>query len=491
MEQAERRHAVARFFESRRRRGMTLIETALVLAVFAVVTAAIVTSMAENAELTRARAVSMKMIEVKEAAHNYIKANYATLVSKAPKAPGATVVRAGRSSGGSSAPAGSLQAEGFLPDSFIDVNGYGQRHALLIQSTSANQINALVVSYGGRQIPDATLARISSMIGAAGGYVPTKPLAGDAGQVVGAYGGWRTSFTRWGPASTRPSQGRVAATLAFEDGSLLTDYLYRNDIGIPEANRMNTDIDMNSNEIYRVSRISGNSNIRMDTDVTIGRDLWALRDVRVTRDVRAVRNVNAGQNVYADLNMYAGRNVTAGNSLYVGNDGSIGDDLTVKDRTTTESLRVNANANIDGTTTTNRIDANRMVIDSLLESGSSGRSFNTGGLRLSDLLPRQVAQYSYLVTPSNNIVPKPNCAGDTSRARIMLYNRTISRRSVPQLRFTTSGGYVTGIYPDSYVDVAGAIYASHNGSSWRVNWRGQSAAGVTPEAIAQTYCYYG
>lgn len=494
MEQAERKNTVARFFENRRRRGMTLIETALVLAVFAVVTAAIVTSMAENAELTRARAVSLKMTEVKDAAHNYIKANYTTLVGTAPAAPGATVILAGRPDAASAVPANSLQDEGFLPASFIDANGYGQRHALLIQSTAANQVNALVVAYGGRDIPDATLGRISSMIGAAGGYVPTNPLAGDAGQVVGAYGGWRTPFADWGPAATRPSQGRSAATLAFADGSLLTDYLYRNDIGIPEANRMNTDIDMNSFEINNVSRISGDPNIRLDTDVTIGQDLWALRDANAGRNVNATEDVNAGIDVNAGRDVNGGRNVnavtnlTAGNSLVVANDGFIGDDLSVTGSTTTGSLQVNADANIDGTTTTGRIDADRMVVDSIVEPGTSGRAFNTT-LTLSELLPRQVAQYSYEVTEGQS-VPKPTCAGGYGNARIMLYHKTVGRRSVPQLSFTTSNGYVTGIQSTSYVDVAEALYATDAGTTWGVVWAGQAAAGVTRQAIAQTYCFY-
>lgn len=497
MEHEKRDMSVAQIFKARRRKGMTLIETAIALAVFAVITASIVLSMAENAERMRARAVALKVSEVKDASHGYIRANYSALVTAAPLAPDAMVVLAGRPDQASAIPAGSLQDDGFLPDSFIDANGYGQRHALLIQRTAANQINAIVTTYGGLEVPDSTLGKIASDIGAAGGYVPDQPLPGDAGQIVGAYGGWRTAFADWGPAATRPSAGHTAATLAFEDGSLLTDYLYRNDIGIPEANRMNTDIDMNSNELNNVSRISGDPNVRIDTDVTIGQDLWAIRDanagrnVNATQDVTAGRNVSAGNDIYAgrsviaDMHVVARQNLYANQNLQVDNNATIDNNLYVSG-----NANVSGDASITGTTTTGRIDADRMVVDSILEPGTSGRSFNTT-VRLSDMLPREVAQYSYLVTPSATVVPKPTCQGGYNNARIMLYHKTIGRRSVPGLVFNYSNGYVTGLRSDSHVDVAEALYATNGGSFWTVNWAGEAAAGVTRQVIAQTYCFYG
>jgi hypothetical protein len=277
--------------------------------------------------------------------------------------------------------------------------------------------------------------------------------------------------------------------MAFEDGSLLADYLYRNDIGIPEANRMNTDIDMNSNEINNVSRISGDPNIRLDTDVTIGQDLWALRDVNADGDVNADFDVTAGRNVIA------GNSVAAVNDIAAGRNLSAGNNLTVGNLTTTNSLQVDTNANINGTTTTGLIDADNMNIDSVLQPATSGRSFNTAGLTLSDLLPKMVPQYSYQVTETNSRVYKPTCRGGYANARIMIYPKTISRRVVPNMVFdyTRSNGYVTNVYQrsDSRVDIAESMYAvNYDADEWQVVWSGESNPNVQRVAIAQTFCFY-
>ena len=138
------------------------------------------------------------------------------------------------------------------------MNGYNQRHAVLIQRGDDDRINALISTYNGQIIPDDTLGFISKLIGASGGYTPSNPLPGDNGQVIGVFGGWQTQIDQWGPEETRPSAGRFSATLQFSNGNLITGHLYRNDIGISEANRMNTSIDMNANSINGVQQIRGN-----------------------------------------------------------------------------------------------------------------------------------------------------------------------------------------------------------------------------------------
>ena len=118
--------AVRKQIVERRRRGVSLIETALVLAIFGIMAATLIRMTNENIEHTRAITAAQKINEVKIAAESFIRANLVELSDSAPFPPNAQVLLAGRSSPDQVVPEGSLQAEGFLADSFIDVNGYNQ-----------------------------------------------------------------------------------------------------------------------------------------------------------------------------------------------------------------------------------------------------------------------------------------------------------------------------------------------------------------------------
>src|SRR3546814_10902647 len=86
------------------------------------------------------------------------------------------------------------------------------------------------------------------------------PPSGMAGQVAGAYGGWRVPASSWSASAQTPSVGRVLSTLAFvgadgDSGAATTDLLHRVDTGDPILSRMETAIDMNGNNIERAVEI--------------------------------------------------------------------------------------------------------------------------------------------------------------------------------------------------------------------------------------------
>lgn len=489
-------------------RGLTLIETALTLAIMALVVASLASMMAENADKVRARAAADKITEVHEASQGYIKANYGALLAQT--AGGPVVIPAGRASAAAGVPNPSLQRAGFLSPGFVDSNGYGQRHSLVVRRVTGNPnaLEAIVTTHGGSQIPDRLLGSIANMVGAAGGYVPqTAVTAADNNQIVGSYGGWRTARTGWGSVS--PTAGTIQTTLAFEDGQLLTDYLYRNDIGVPEANRMNTDIDMNANDLNNVATIRGNGgtlnvtgnlvasvdvwsrrDLRADRDVLSGRDVTASRNVaaqnNVTagQDVSATRDVRAGRNMAATQDVTAGRNMSATQDVTAGRDASVGRNLRVTGNST-----VNGNSTVGGLLTAARIDGSARIM------GFSG--FENAGATLNDLLPKTVAQYSYLVTPGQQ-VPKPTCRGGTGNARIMVYPQAESSRTAVTINGTTGSGGAGGnshthTFSNTFnVDTSVAVYATSNANTWTVNWTGNPAAPASERrAIAQTFCFYG
>lgn len=511
------------------RRGLTLIETALALAIMALIVASLSLMMADNADQVRAHAAADKMTEVHEASKSYIKANYAALL--AATAAGPVVIPSGRPTATAPVPNGpsaslkSLQGGGYLNSGYIDTNGYGQRHSLIVRriAGSTTDLEAIVTTTGGRPIPDRQLPRIANFVGAAGGYVPATPVvAADSGKVVGSYGGWRTATSGWG--SITPSAGSIQSTLAFDDGTLLTDYLYRNDIGIPEANRMNTAIDMNGNDLNGARTVNtgilnatGNANVGGDVivagNVRATIDVWA-RDVNASRNVKATNDVTAGNNVTAGMDVTAGRDVKATNDVTAG-----------RDVLATRDLKAGRNALVSGTLEV----AGRSKLKDISCGGVAGDPTNVAGpcyldtnyvvytgaedtsrgltkgqaLTLGDLLPRTVTQYSYRVLDGQE-VPKPTCKGGYSKARIMVYRQTESNRMTPVigLNKSRSDGYLTDVTQNagtSYVDSTDGVFATDNDPArptWTVNWVGTPPAGtpgseIPRQALAQTFCYYG
>lgn len=481
-----------------RRKGLTLIESAMALGLFALASGFAVQQVAHYLDNIKSRTVADKMVEVSEAAKGYVKANYAALLAATP-VNAVTVIPAGRPSATAAVPGGpsgldSLQSGGFLTSSFIDVNGYGQRHALLVRRVSTSRLEALVTTYGGRQINDASLATIGNYVGNSGGYVLAKPpVAADANKIIGAYGGYRSTLNFWGSSAARPVAGRFQSSLAFDDGKLLADYLYRNDIGVPEANRMNTAIDMNSNDINNADVVNA-QNVKAQIDIWAKRDVSADRNLVAGIDVNAGRDVSAARDIHANRNIIAEKDVVSYQDLDVHRNGRVRGNLLVdKTLKVGTDASVLGNARIDGQADIATLDLKRTEV---LVPGRFGTSQN---MKLSDLLPRQVAQYSYVVTPGDPNVPKPDCAGGYSKARIFVYRQVDSTKGYPQVRLVTTSlrGYLTSVaqdIPNSFVNVADGLVAtsSGGGSYWRVAWIGSRPAdGATRQAIAQTYCYYG
>jgi type II secretory pathway pseudopilin PulG len=492
-----------------RRRGSALMETVAALAVVAVLAVVFINLQQGESDRIVAKNTADRMKTVGEAAKGYLTANYSTLLATAPTS-GALVIKVGRTTAGGAVPTGSLQDKGFLSAGFVDTNAFQQNTALLVRKINSTTLDAMLTTYGGREIPDRMLGSAARLVGEAGGFVPkTYPLAADNGDVLGIGGGWRTDASQWGPAATRPDTGTLQMTMNFEDGSLLKDFLYRNDVGNPEANRMNTHIDMNKNSLKNAGMISGVDDPKTgDVTVIIGdsttpnslratRDIWADRDIKATHDVTAGNDVIAKETVRGK-NVAATVDVTAGNDVKAAHDVTAGNDVrATRDLVANRNLEVAQNGNIKGDLTAGRLNIDAKVFGNDVAGGT--RNF-AADVTLGDLLPRSVAQYSYVVTDAG-VVPKPNCRGGYNNARVMVYKQVDSSRSrvnVPLnvVNQTASGiNFVASVNVDTanaWVQIAQGIVATDNGLSWTVNWVGDPKAdNTTRQAIAQTFCYYG
>jgi len=227
-------------------RGATLIEVIFGLIIIAGATTALWKYQNQQAEDTLNAATAQYQNVLVNASQKYISDNYdAVLAIATPTTPAIITVQM-------------LKTSKYLPASFGNVSPRGQTYQLYAIEPSAKKLESLLVSSGGAAINDGSLVRIANKAGASAGYITsTAP-----GTVKGVYGSWSTSLSNYNIGN---NAGHLAAALFFTDGQLDNDYLYRSAVaGHPEVNRMNTAINMNSNDLNNVNTANTatlNSNI--------------------------------------------------------------------------------------------------------------------------------------------------------------------------------------------------------------------------------------
>lgn len=474
----------------RRNKGFSLLEIGAALVVVGLMSAAISVQIADYTAQRKAKNAADKLSVVHEAANGYIKANYSALMNDTTGGR-KVVISAGRRSINDQPPVDSLQRKGFLPSGFIDNNTYGQQHSLIIRqvipASGDPYLEAIVTTHGGQAIPDDQLGRVSGYVGVSGGYYGGRNInSGDASMIVGNYGGWRSAASDWAGGGVPLTPGHVQSTLAFENGNLLTDYLYRNEVpGVPEANRMFTSIDMNNNNIRKIDTISGVEKSGKGKIITVDGNIEAV-------DVWT-ENVSVSSNLTVDGNSAVDGNSTVGGEFVVGGKAAFKSDVEADGNATFNSKvkigKVNTAYNdsalaVKGKTSIEEIDLSEAYLTmpgvynrNDPNSDSRFQSRTNNKIKLRDLLPRTVAQYSYQVTPSNSNVPKPNCLnGDP---KIMIFRQVESY----------SGDVVSG-----KTTLTSGVYAgpSTKGTNWwGVRWEGTAAdPDVSRAAIAQTFCSY-
>lgn len=486
--------------KNKKNKGVSLTEVILSVALLSLIFATFSKMTASSLEQIKVKNTADKMQIVFNASREYLNKN-ATNLLKNMTLNTNYFIPIGKKTITGSIPNGptigsvtfnSVQGDGFLPDSYIDSNAYNQNHILIIRKTdgpttssSDDIIESIVSTYSSTvQIPDRLLGTAATLLGASGGYVPEKYVnSADNGYILGTYNSWRSQLSTWSGNTASPKTGNLVETMAFNANGVISDYLYRNDIGIPEANRMNTNIDMNNNNLRKVNTIT-------PTDETSG-------TVKIDPNLQVAQNLTVGGNADITGNLNVTGDTTLTNNLTVnGSSIKLGD--TTSDYTTVQNLKAN------------KIDVGSMdVYDSRTSSYSRGINETNTSIKLGDLLPRMVPQYSYAVDSqiaSTLSIPKPNCqytAGSSqySRAKIMLFSMTSSERGVVEDFRTTSGATIDSSHP-GFTNVAHAILAVSNGSNWDIRFIGKygnnnindealiSGSRVSRKAIAMTFCYY-
>lgn len=191
----------------------------------------------------QAAVTAKEMKQVATAAQKYIQANYAAVEANATPSSPATIT------------VPMLVDTGYLPASSSSENPYGQTWEVQVLQPSAGNLQALVLSEGGRTIAEKMAPNIASQAGQEGGYVPYNNQYGTLNQSVaeGAYGHWRVSMAGY----SNPGKGHLAALLAFNNGNLQNDYLYRVKVpGKPQLNTMQTAINMGGNDLNNANNVN-------------------------------------------------------------------------------------------------------------------------------------------------------------------------------------------------------------------------------------------
>lgn len=212
-------------------RGFSLIETMFVLLLITLAVSGAFVWQERYYESLNQKETAQHAKLVADAAGKYVKDNYSAVLAAAGPTTPATITVA------------MLRATNYLPSGFSDRNNYGQTYTIRAIEPTANLLQTVVLTTGGSTIPELGIRRIAKLIGAKGGYISTTNTA----LIQGSSGGWQIPLA---PYSVSPGAGRIGTALFVEDGAVINDYLHRSAVpGHPEVNRMNTAINMNSNDI--------------------------------------------------------------------------------------------------------------------------------------------------------------------------------------------------------------------------------------------------
>ena len=388
--------------------GVTLLEVAMGLGLMSMGLVAGGRAMNESAQASRALSAASRLSEVSAAATDYVRTNRQTLATLTTPGGQPISIPAGRTAAGGAVPTGpsglaSLQGGGFLSANFIDQNNYGQRHRLLVRQRTDGTLEFMVTQVGGRTIPDQDLSRVTQRMGATGGAALARPPSGiPPNVIVGTVGGWRSTVAEWTAADgLGPTVGRAAVSNAYSQATGMADYLYRNDIGNPEANRMRTTLDMGSQNITNGGTINSQQSVMQNggracagnatgctfwiaddggfrdnndgwitlvggggatsssrglairgpgaagldvlNDARIGQDLFANRDAIVGRNLRVTGNTDITGNVNISGTTYSQGSIVSGYQI-IGMH-NVG---TMKDLIAGERLSVGGNASFQG-----------------------------------------------------------------------------------------------------------------------------------------------
>lgn len=252
-----------------RSRGFIAVEMLFGLVALALMTTMGIELMAKRMDSQNYQIAAQQQQQVADAAAKYLKDNFTAVSASAGATTPAQITVA------------MLRNTNYLPTGFADTNVFGQTFVVLARKPAANQLESLVLTQGGQTLDEIGARELAQNLGAPGGFI-----ANDAtGVVQGIRGGWQVALSNYG---TSPGAGHVASALFLQDGTLANDYLYRNAMpNHPELNRMNTALDMGTQDIVNAGAITAAKDIKTTGDI-YGKNITA--SAKLTADNAEITN---------------------------------------------------------------------------------------------------------------------------------------------------------------------------------------------------------
>jgi type II secretory pathway pseudopilin PulG len=146
-----------------------------------------------------------------------------------------------------------LISTGFLPAGTSAIDPYGQTIVGEVLQPTAGYLVGAVVTQGGNPPSGAHINGLATLIGTQGGFVPPSDLAGLPGICgtncfQGAGNAWHATLSQYPFTGVGP--GSLIALQSYNANNLPQDFLYRSVVpGFPQANQMQTNINMNGNNL--------------------------------------------------------------------------------------------------------------------------------------------------------------------------------------------------------------------------------------------------
>lgn len=272
-------------------RGISLLSMAIVLTIVLIAAPVGMQRYASYLEEQDWTVTATHLSTANQAARQYIKDNYDTLLTQVKNGDNVTVTGQ------------TLRDKGYLPAGFSLANNSTQHYILAItrNPSQTDKLVAFVLTAGGQELAFKAQRYIAQNTSGLGGYIYPANIAN------GASGGWQLNLASMGLSGQTGHLVTYLTSDALAGGAEDSDRLYRFAVnGRPDLNRMHTSIDMNSNNLNSAKAVNAETGTFSGTvtanEVTSQSDVRSQSGWLITKSGKGWLNEDHGGGFYMSDN---------------------------------------------------------------------------------------------------------------------------------------------------------------------------------------------